>query len=43
MKEWMNIHGSLSKTLRKAARVALGKDVHKVQRFIMSGKFTLNS
>lgn len=33
----MDIHDSLSKTVRKAAKVALGKDVSKVQQFIMSG------
>lgn len=35
--EWIEVHDSLSKTLRKAARVALGKDVAKVQHFVMSG------
>ena len=40
LKEWMSVHDSLSRTVRKAAKVALGKDVSKVQHFIMSGKDT---
>lgn len=42
LKEWIDIHELLSKTICRAAKVALGKDVSKVQRYTMSGKiFTL--
>lgn len=37
LSQWIDICGSLSKTVRKAARVALGKDVSKVQHYVMSG------
>lgn len=37
MNEWIKIHQLLSKTMRKAAKVALGKDILKVQHYIMSG------
>ena len=36
--QWISIHNSLSKTIRKAAEVALGKLVSKVQNFDMSGQ-----
>ena len=36
---WQSIHNSLSKAIRRAAKVALGKDVTKVQNYIMSGKY----
>lgn len=38
LSQWIGIHNSLAKTVRKAARVALGKDVSKVQHFVMSGQ-----
>lgn len=37
LKEWVTIHESLSKAIRRAAKVALGKDVSKVQHYTMSG------
>ena len=40
LKEWVDIHESLSKTVRRAAKVALGRDVSKVQHYTMSGKET---
>lgn len=35
--DWESTHNSLSKVIRKAARVALGKDPTKVQKYTMSG------
>ncbi|XP_064391895.1 NACHT domain- and WD repeat-containing protein 1-like isoform X1 [Halichondria panicea] len=34
--EWKSIHQSLSRTTRKAAKVALGKDISKAQHYTMS-------
>ena len=34
----MSSQESLSKTIRRAAKVALGKEPSKVQKYIMSGK-----
>lgn len=39
LKEWVAVHESLSKTIRRAAKVALGKDVSKVQHYTMSGVY----
>lgn len=39
MQEWGDIHELLSKAIRRAAKVALGKDVSKVQHYTMSGNF----
>ena len=38
--EWKHIQNSLSRAIRKAAKVALGKDSNKVQKYIMSGRYT---
>ncbi len=35
--EWKAMHSSLCKAVRRAAKVALGKDPAKVQNYIMSG------
>ena len=35
--DWMNTHKLLSTTIKRAAKVALGKDAAKVQKYIMSG------
>ena len=37
LEEWVTIHESISKEIRRAAKVALGKAVSKVQHFNMSG------
>ena len=36
--EWIDIRDTLSKTICRAAKVALGKDVSKVQHYTMSGE-----
>ena len=35
--QWESIHASLSKAIRRAAKVALGKDPAKVQKYTNSG------
>ena len=37
LEDWVTIHESLSKEIRRAAKVVLGKAVSKVQHFTMSG------
>lgn len=38
--QWISVHDLLSKTIRKSARVALGKDPAKVQKYTMSGRIS---
>ena len=35
--DWVNTQKLLSTTLKRAAKVALGKDATKVQKYVMSG------
>ena len=39
--QWISVHDLLSKTIRKSARVALGKDPAKVQKYTMSGRISI--